>query len=137
MPTPTDDQTSDHPSSETEEEGETESVVTARSPSFPMGRVKRILRLERDIRKVNSEALYLISLSAELFTESLAEKASNAAALKRRKTVKLEHLRTAIHGHSPTADFLLDCLPKQPKSQPTSSTRKGDMEGNANGRAPD
>ncbi|KAI0523587.1 hypothetical protein KFK09_005983 [Dendrobium nobile] len=40
----------------------------------------------------------------------MAEKAGNAAARKRRKTVKLEDLRTAITGHSPTADFLLDSL---------------------------
>ncbi|KAG0498116.1 hypothetical protein HPP92_002807 [Vanilla planifolia] len=96
MPTPTDDQPSDHPSSETEDEGETESVVSA----FPF---------------------------LSYGEESLAEKASNAAALKRRKPSSWS-ARTAIHGHSPTADFLLDCLPKQPKSQPTSSTRKGDME---------
>ncbi|KAK1407790.1 hypothetical protein QVD17_39417 [Tagetes erecta] len=79
--------------------------------SFPSGRVKRIVKLDREINKVNSDALFLISNAAELFIKFLTEKSSEVAVEKKRKTIKLEHLRVAVKRHRPTADFLLDSLP--------------------------
>ncbi|PKU66067.1 transcriptional activator HAP5-like isoform X3 [Dendrobium catenatum] len=116
------------PSSDAEETGEPGSDAGVLTPSFPTGRVKRIIKMDEDIKKVSSEALFLISLSTELFIEFMAEKAGNAAARKRRKTVKLEDLRTAITGHSPTADFLLDCLPETSKPPPILAGKKNESE---------
>ncbi|KAE8023692.1 hypothetical protein FH972_009364 [Carpinus fangiana] len=89
---------------------EEENTETIR-PEFPTGRVKRIMKLDRDINKVNSEALFLVSCSAELFLRFLAEKSSEVVIQKNRKTVKLEHMRIAVQRHRPTSDFLLDSLP--------------------------
>ncbi|XP_057949576.1 uncharacterized protein LOC131144745 [Malania oleifera] len=83
-------------------------------PSFPRGRIKNIMKLDREINKINSEALSLVSRSAELFLQFLAEKCAEVAAEKKRKTVKLEHLRIAVERHRPTSDFLLDSLPSPP-----------------------
>lgn len=116
------------PSNDTEVTGELEPAACVLTPSFPTGRVKRIVRLDRDIKKVSYEAVFMISLSTELFIEFLAERAGNAAAAKRRKTVKLEDLRIAVTGHSPTSDFLLDCLPQTSKQPPPTSGKKGNTE---------
>ncbi|KAL5549209.1 hypothetical protein UlMin_004440 [Ulmus minor] len=89
------------------EEEETEAI----HPQLPTSRVKKIMKLDRDINKVNAEALFLVSCSAELFLRFLAEKSAEAALEKKRKIVKLEHIRTAVKRHSPTGDFLLDSLP--------------------------
>ncbi|KAK1281735.1 hypothetical protein QJS10_CPB22g00913 [Acorus calamus] len=83
-------------------------------PSFPLSRVKKIMKLDRDIAKVTNEALLLVSLSADLFLASLSAAAADAAAEKRRRVVKLDHLRTAVRGHPPMRGFLLDCLPEEP-----------------------
>ncbi|XP_022962477.1 DNA polymerase epsilon subunit C [Cucurbita moschata] len=89
-------------------------------PEFPMGRIKKIMKLDKDIGKVNSEALFLVSCATELFLELLAEKSSEVAAEKKRKTVKLEHIRIAVKRHQSIGDFLLDSLPlpSQPSDAP-------------------
>ncbi|GJV83191.1 chromatin accessibility complex protein 1 [Tanacetum coccineum] len=69
------------------------------------------MKLDNEINKINSEALFLISNSTELFVKFLAEKSSQVAIEKKRKTIKLEHIRVAVKRHQPTADFLLDSLP--------------------------
>ncbi|BFG16115.1 hypothetical protein CerSpe_023890 [Prunus speciosa] len=91
-------------------------------PEFPNTRVKRIMKLDRGINKVNSEALLLVSCSAQLFLEFLAERSAEVAMEKKRKIVKLEHMRVAVKRHRPTSDFLLDELPVPSQSsdhQPT------------------
>ncbi|XP_010494296.1 PREDICTED: nuclear transcription factor Y subunit gamma-like [Camelina sativa] len=90
-------------------------------PEFPIGRVKKIMKLDKDINKINSEALHLITYSTELFLHFLAEKSAVVAVEKKRKTVSLDHLRTAVKRHQPTSDFLLDSLPLP--SQPVRHTK--------------
>ncbi|XAR48173.1 hypothetical protein NMG60_11030907 [Bertholletia excelsa] len=92
---------------EEEEQNHAETI----QPSFPTSRVKKIMKLDKDINKVNSEALLLVSCCAELFLEFLTERSAEVAIQKKRKTVKLEHLRIAVKRHQPTSDFLLDSLP--------------------------
>ncbi|XP_047318532.1 negative cofactor 2 complex subunit alpha-like [Impatiens glandulifera] len=92
-------------------EGEEDIAPTNLKTSFPTGRVKRIMKLDNEINKINSEALFLITSSADLFLKFLAEKSGQVAIEKKRKTVNLEHLRTAVENHQPTNDFLLDSLP--------------------------
>ncbi|KAL5703577.1 hypothetical protein ACHQM5_022109 [Ranunculus cassubicifolius] len=94
-----------------EEQEETNSVVETLKPSFPLGRVKKIMKLDEDIKQVNSEALFLVALSTDLFLEFLAKKSMEVALEKKRKTIKLDYMRTAVKRHQPTQDFLLDSLP--------------------------
>ncbi|XP_073148244.1 uncharacterized protein [Henckelia pumila] len=79
---------------------------------IPARRVKNIMKLDKDINKVNSEALHLIACSTELFIEFLAEKSARVALEKKKKTIRLEHLQVAVKRHQPTGDFLLSSLPK-------------------------
>ncbi|XP_062150158.1 uncharacterized protein LOC133858703 [Alnus glutinosa] len=104
---------------------EEENTETIR-PEFPTGRVKKIMKLDRDINKVNSEALFLVSCSAELFLRFLAEKSSEVVIQKNRKTVKLEHMRIAVQRHRPTSEFLLDSLPlpSQPSDRPATDPNR-------------
>lgn len=90
-------------------------------PEFPLGRVKKIMKLDKDINKINSEALHVITYSTELFLHFLAEKSAIVTAEKKRKTVNLDHLRTAVKRHQPTSDFLLDSLPLP--AQPVKHTK--------------
>ncbi|KAI5679367.1 hypothetical protein M9H77_10317 [Catharanthus roseus] len=88
-------------------------------PEIPTGRIKKIMKIDKEINRVSSEALYLISCSTELFIQFLAEKSARVALEKKKKTIKLEHLRVAVKRHQPTSDFLLDSLPvpSQPSDQ--------------------
>ncbi|KAL9226404.1 hypothetical protein vseg_002222 [Gypsophila vaccaria] len=91
------------------------------TPSFPPSRVKKIVKIDKDITRVTSEALYLISGAAELFLHFLAEKSSVIAAEKKRKTIKVEDLRVAVKRHAPSREFLFDSLPVE--SQPSDGVK--------------
>ncbi|XWS63853.1 hypothetical protein CRYUN_Cryun06bG0137200 [Craigia yunnanensis] len=69
------------------------------------------MKLDKDIKKANSEALFLVSCSIDLFLRFLTERSVEVATGKKKKMVKLNHLRTAVKRHRPTSDFLLDSLP--------------------------
>lgn len=102
-------------------------------PELPIGRVNKIMKLDRDINKVSSEALFLVSCSTELFLRFLAGRSAEIAIEKKRKTVKLEHIRMAVKRHPPTSDFLLDSLPspsQQSDHPPTERSRSHSVSDN-------
>ncbi|MED6218784.1 hypothetical protein PIB30_029866 [Stylosanthes scabra] len=106
-----------------EDEAQIQENAESTRPEFPMGRVKKIMRLDEDVNRVTGEALFLVSLSTELFLHILAEKSARVAIEKKRKTVTVDHLRVAVKRHQPTRDFLLDSLPlpPEPKNLPAST----------------
>jgi DNA-directed RNA polymerase I subunit RPA43 len=109
------------------EEAEAEEAASLR-PALPVGRVKRIMRVDRDIKKVTSEAALLIAAATELFLGSLATGAHAAAARRSRRTVRAVHVRAAARAHRPTADFLLDCLAAEeeaPRARQTAGSARG------------
>lgn len=91
---------------------------------FPVGRVKKIMKLDKDINKVTSEAMFAIATSTELFLQFLAEKSADVAIEKKRKTIKLEHIRIAVKKHRPTSDFLLDSIPLPTQSVDATATER-------------
>lgn len=106
-----------------EEHREEPSSEEAACLQIPTGKVKKIMKLDKDVKKVNPEALFLISSSTELFLKFLAEKCAEVAVQKKRKTVNPEILVAAVKRHRPTSGFLLDSLP-QP-SEPAHKPSKG------------
>ncbi|CAI0381159.1 unnamed protein product [Linum tenue] len=117
---------------EEEENVEEASIRT----EFPAGRVKKIMRLDKEVNKVTSEALFIVSRSTELFLRFLAEKSAEVATEKKRKIVKSEHLRIAVKRHRPTSDFLLDSLPAPPAPQSQEEASVGRKREVANKPAP-
>ncbi|CAL4965683.1 unnamed protein product [Urochloa decumbens] len=112
---------------EEREEAEAEEGASLR-PVLPVGRVKRIMRVDRDIKKVTNEAALLIAAATELFLGSLAAGAHAAAARRGRRAVRAAHVRAAARAHRPTADFLLDCLPAEeeaPRARPVAGSGGG------------
>ncbi|KAF7021470.1 hypothetical protein CFC21_034419 [Triticum aestivum] len=97
-----------------EEEAEAQPLQTV----LPLGRVKRIMRVDSEIKKVTAEASLLIAAATELFLGSLAAGAHTAASQGGRRTVRAAHVRSAVRAHRPTADFLLDCLPAAAEAAP-------------------
>lgn len=92
---------------------------------IPTRRVKNIMKLDKDVNRVSSEALFLVAASTELFLQFLAEKSASVAMEKKKRTVKIEHIRAAAKRHRPTADFLLDSLPMPPQASEQNAPKKG------------
>lgn len=79
---------------------------------IPTRRVKNIMKLDKGINKVNSDALFVVASATEIFLQLLTEKSASVAMEKKKRTIRMEHVRLAVKRHRPTADFLLDSLPK-------------------------
>ncbi|KAM0045567.1 putative transcription factor Hap3/NF-YB family [Helianthus debilis subsp. tardiflorus] len=65
------------------------------------------MKLDTEINKVNSDALFVISNATDLLFKFLTEKSSEVAIEKKWKTIKLEHLRIAVKSHRPTFFWIL------------------------------
>lgn len=122
------------PMEQVEGEGEDGDAATQR-PALPLGRVKRIIRVDRDIKKVTNEAALLIAAATELFVGSLAAGAHRAASRRGRRAVRAVHVRAAAREHRPTADFLLDCLPAAEEAAPARAAAAGPSRGGGRGEA--
>uniref|UniRef100_A0A0E0BYA9 Transcription factor CBF/NF-Y/archaeal histone domain-containing protein n=1 Tax=Oryza meridionalis TaxID=40149 RepID=A0A0E0BYA9_9ORYZ len=122
------------PMEQVEGEGE-DGDAAAQRPALPLGRVKRIIRVDRDIKKVTNEAALLIAAATELFLGSLAAGAHRAASRRGRRAVRAVHVRAAAREHRPTADFLLDCLPAAEEAAPARAAAAGPRGGGGRGEA--
>ncbi|XP_076904116.1 nuclear transcription factor Y subunit C-3-like [Bidens hawaiensis] len=103
---------------------QTETEPTLLQSSFPPARVKRIMKLDTEINKINSDALFAISNATEMFLKLLAEKSMQVTVEKKRKTIKAEDMRIAVKRHRPTADFLLDSIPVDTVEPKANRSRK-------------
>ncbi|XP_066380043.1 uncharacterized protein [Miscanthus floridulus] len=115
------------------EEAEAEEGASLR-PALPVGRVKRIMWVDREIKKVTSEAALLITAATELFLGSLTIGAHTAASQRGRPTVRAVHVRAAARMHRPTTDFLLDCLAAKEEA-PCARKTAGSAGGGGGGEA--
>jgi DNA-directed RNA polymerase I subunit RPA43 len=114
-------QAEDEVQAEVAEEVQAEGME-ALSTVLPLGRVKNIMRVDRDINKVTVEVSLLIVVATELFLGSLAAGAHTAITQHGRRSVRAMDIRAAAHAHRHTADFLLNCLPAAEEAPRLSST---------------
>lgn len=71
---------------------------------LPAARIKRIVKLDDEVKHINKEALFLITRATELFVKKLAQATGNAIGEKR-YTMRVQHLCYMIH-NDPLLDFL-------------------------------
>ncbi|CAL2033747.1 unnamed protein product [Caenorhabditis brenneri] len=84
---------------------------------LPLGRVKKVIKLNPDIEMVNSEALQMMTKAAEMFIKELSDAANQMAAMERRKTVQPKDIDKVIKKNWSFA-FLEDALDGWPKMEP-------------------
>ncbi|KAL0272908.1 UNVERIFIED_CONTAM: hypothetical protein PYX00_005723 [Menopon gallinae] len=64
---------------------------------LPMGRIKKIMKMDPDVSLASQEAVFLITKATELMLDSLAKEAYAYTANENKKTVLKRHLDLAIH----------------------------------------
>uniref|UniRef100_A0A7R9ZLX8 HMG box domain-containing protein n=1 Tax=Craspedostauros australis TaxID=1486917 RepID=A0A7R9ZLX8_9STRA len=74
---------------------------------YPVARVKRICKLDPDVRGLSKEALFLVSKCAELFTVQLGSEAVKVARMQNRRTIASDDLATVCATREPY-QFLKD-----------------------------
>jgi len=76
---------------------EEETTVTpAKLFRFPLGTIKKIVKLDEDVHMVNAEAIFLISKVTEQFIESLAVESFSYTTKNKKKTLMKNDVNTAI-----------------------------------------
>ncbi|XP_050217941.1 DNA polymerase II subunit B3-1 [Mercurialis annua] len=96
---------------EPEEDGEDETLC-----SFPMSRIRRIIKAEDDSSKLPQHVVYLVNKATEMFVEQFVEKAYECAARDKKKTLAYKYLSSVV-GKQRRFDFLSDFVPEQLKAE--------------------
>eukprot|EP00250_Pteridium_aquilinum_P003262 c13583_g1_i1 orf=184-1164(-) len=89
-----------------QDEGSTENEGLA----FPLARVKRIIKLDKEIRVVAADASSLIAYASQHFLEHLTVAAHASALKKKHKTIRLEDVKNAVKSEPRIDDFLAEAL---------------------------
>ena len=63
---------------------------------FPLGTVKRIIKLDPDVNVISKDSIFLISKALEMFVESLSIEAYSYTAGAKKKTVSKQDVEKAI-----------------------------------------
>jgi len=98
-----------------EEVGEKE-VNDAKMYSFPMNRVKTIVRSEDSDLRINPEALFLVNKATDKFLEQFTKDAHACCVQDRKKSLGYKHLSLVISKRR-RYDFLSDFVPEKIKAQ--------------------
>ena len=102
--------------SETQKENEEEEAEEGNENSnanvspFPLARLKRIIKLDRDVRQVSGEAVWVIASAVQSFLEILTESAWGVAVEKKHKSIRLDDIASAVSRQRRMTDFLEDSL---------------------------
>ncbi|ORX45254.1 histone-fold-containing protein [Hesseltinella vesiculosa] len=78
---------------------------------LPLARVKRIIKLDKDIAMINAEATQTVCLATELFMEYLANEGYTTAQKAKRKTIYYKDLADVV-GKTEAFQFLEDVVPQ-------------------------
>ena len=87
---------------------------------FPIARVKKIMRIDGDVKKVTVDAVRAVSAALELFLKQAVEGSGAVTLSSGHKQIHDGHFRIFATNHD-EFDFLPDCLP------PPRSNAKGSV----------
>mmetsp|Transcript_366 Transcript_366/g.667 ORF Transcript_366/g.667 Transcript_366/m.667 type:complete len:89 (+) Transcript_366:35-301(+) len=77
---------------------------------LPRSSVKRIMKLNEEVKVVSNETVMTTAKATELFVGGLALKAHEIATSRGRKTIKMEDIITAIQNNPRQMEFLDTCF---------------------------
>ncbi|WWC64801.1 uncharacterized protein I303_107415 [Kwoniella dejecticola CBS 10117] len=81
---------------------------------FPVSRIKKIIKADKELDNMSSEAVFMISVATEYFIKHFMEEGYTKARLEKRKIVNYKDM-AAVVARSEEFDFLKDVIP-QPMS---------------------
>ncbi|ORY31650.1 histone-fold-containing protein [Naematelia encephala] len=77
---------------------------------FPISRIKRIIRADKELDMMTSEATFMVSVAAEYFIKHFMEEGYTKARLEKRRIVNYKDM-AAVVARSQDFDFLKDVVP--------------------------
>lgn len=91
-------QVTEKSSIDTESKNLTDKTETAEEKQFkfPLGTVKRIIKMDPDVNMINKDSVFLISKALEMFVQSLSIEAYSYTAGAKKKTMSRQDVEKAI-----------------------------------------
>ncbi|KAK8853403.1 hypothetical protein IAR55_004109 [Kwoniella newhampshirensis] len=77
---------------------------------FPLSRIKKIVKADKDLDTMSSEAVFMVAVATEYFIKHFMEEGYTKARLEKRKIVNYKDL-AAVVARSEEFDFLKDVIP--------------------------
>ncbi|KAM5584076.1 chromatin accessibility complex protein 1 [Rosa sericea] len=109
-------------------EEEVEEKEDVKSYTFPMERVKRIIRAEDSDLRISSDAVFLVNKATEKFLEKFSEDAHKCCVKDRKKALAYKHLSSVVCKQK-RYEFLSDFVPEKIKAGDALAKRKQAQEG--------
>ncbi|WWC72210.1 uncharacterized protein I206_106172 [Kwoniella pini CBS 10737] len=78
---------------------------------FPISRIKKIIKNDKELENMSSEAVFMISVATEYFIKHFMEEGYTKARLEKRKIVNYKDM-AAVVARSEEFDFLKDVIPQ-------------------------
>ncbi|WVW86373.1 hypothetical protein I302_108419 [Kwoniella bestiolae CBS 10118] len=78
---------------------------------FPLSRVKKIIKADKELDNMSSEAVFMTAVATEYFIKHFMEEGYTKARLEKRKTVNYKDM-AAVVARSEEFDFLKDVIPQ-------------------------
>jgi len=91
---------------------------------LPLARIKRVMKLDEDVRMISAEAPALFARATELFIQELTLRAELEAEGNKRRTLNKADIATAITKYD-QFDFLIDIVPKEETRLPAKREEGG------------
>ncbi|KAK9384267.1 histone-fold-containing protein [Lipomyces mesembrius] len=79
--------------------------------SLPLARVKRIIKLDEDVRACSNSAAFAVTVATEMFIQYMCEQGLHMSRSDRRKTLHYKDLANAVHKLD-ELEFLSDVIPR-------------------------
>jgi histone H3/H4 len=70
-----------------EMDGSNPSAPTGSGAIFPLARIKKIMKADKDVNLVSADAVTLVSLATEMFLDAFVKKASDISQNEKRRTI--------------------------------------------------
>lgn len=117
-----------------------EEAVEFRNHSFPLARIKKIMKSDEQVRMISAEAPVVFAKACEMFINELTLRAWNHTGETKRRTLQKNDIAAAING-ADMFDFLIDIFPRDESKEdqltnlatPASSISVGSCSSNAGG----
>lgn len=116
-------------------EADVESEPTAGGIAIPLARVKRLCKVDPEVKNIGKEALVSMSKATELFIQYLAASAAKAAANRGVRTIREVDLLSCIHGDDSLTFLSLDFPAVSAMGPPSSVGRQRASSSSSSSRA--
>merc|ERR1712024_150999 len=92
---------------------------------LPLARIKKIMKLDEDVKMISAEAPVLFSKAAEIFIHELTMRAWIHTEDNKRRTLQRNDIAMAITKYD-QFDFLIDIVPRDDIKPPATTTKQRD-----------